>query len=249
MKRFKFVTILMVASCMVFFCACNSGAEKKAADASADTTAATKDSTVAVAPAPAPVTAGPVMIMSIRHKVSNFAKWKAGYESHDSIRLASGLHNYVLARGIDDSNMVLVALKMDDATKAKELGNSAGMKDRMKKAGVVGPVTIDYLETVLNDTTAIQQTVRLLVKHKVKDWATWKKGFDSGQAMRDSAGLTLRLLGHTVGDDHMVGIVFAVADVAKAKAFGESKALKEAMAKGGVEGPPTKFFYKIVQKY
>ena len=248
MKKIKSIAIL-IASCMVFLAACNSGGEKKATDATTDTTAAKTDSTVAVAPPPAPVPAGPVMIMSIRHKVANYAKWKVAYESHDSARVANGLHNYVIARGIDDSNMVLVAVKMDDVEKAKAMANSASLKERMKAGGVVGTPIIDYIETVMNDTTAIQQTVRVLVKEKVKDWTAWRAAFDGGQAMRDSAGLTTRLIGHTVGDDHSVGLVFAIADVAKAKAFFDSKRLKDAMAKAGVQGAPTRFYYKIVHKY
>lgn len=60
-------------------------------------------------PAPA---AKPGNFLLIKHRVANYAKWLAAYESHDSTRLANGLTNYVLGRGVDgDSNTVLVALK------------------------------------------------------------------------------------------------------------------------------------------
>jgi hypothetical protein len=42
--------------------------------------------------------------------------------------------------------MVVVILKMGDATKAKELTASQEMKDRMKKAGVTGKPTFQYLD-------------------------------------------------------------------------------------------------------
>jgi hypothetical protein len=138
---------------------------------------------------------------------------------------------------------------MDDINKAKELAASKGMKDRMKKGGVVGPVSIDYLESVMNDTTAIQQTVRLMVKHKVKDWDAWKKTFDSTIQIRIDAGLTDRVVSHSVEDNKNVTVVFAVADVAKAKAFCNSKDLKDKMAKAGVVGAPSFFFYRITAKY
>lgn len=51
------------------------------------------------------------------------------------------------------------------------------------------------------------------------------------------------------GDNHLASIVFAVTDMKKAKEFLNSKDLKDKMAKAGVEGPPTFFFYNIVQKY
>jgi hypothetical protein len=187
--------------------------------------------------------------MTITHKVADYDKWKASYDSHDSVRLASGLHNYVIARGTDDPNMVMVALKMDDVNKAKEFANSPGLKDRMKKAGVTGPTAIDHTETVLNDTTAIQQTVRLMVKHKVKDWDAWKKSFDSHKQTRIDNGLADRVVGHTVGDNHRVTVVFAITDEAKAKAFMKSKDLKDKMAEAGVDGPPSFFWYRIAAKY
>ena len=243
MRQFKFLATAFVAVSMVIFCSCNSGEEKKADDASTDTTTVKTDTPVVAA------AAGPVMVMTITHKVANYAKWKPAYESHDSARLAQGLHNYVIARGIEDSNMVMVALKMEDVDKAKALAASQGMKDRMKNGGVTGPVAIDYLESVMNDTTAIQQTVRVMVKHKVKDWDAWKKSFDSHKQARLDAGLTDRVVSYTVGDNHSVTVVFAVADLAKAKAFMSSKDLKDKMAEAGVDGPPSFFYYKIAAKY
>ncbi len=222
---------------------CNSG-DKKASDTPADTTAVKKDSV----PPPAPVTAGPVMIMTITHKVANYAKWKSGYDEHDSARLAYGLHNYVICRGEEDSNMVMVALRMDDVTKAKEMGNSKELMERMKKMGVT-KATMDYTETVMNDTTAIQQTARVMIKSKVKDWAAWKKAFDGHKQARMDAGLTDRVVGHSVGDDHSVFVVCAIADMAKAKAFMQSKDLKDKMNEAGVVGPATSFFYRIAAKY
>ena len=47
----------------------------------------------------------------------------------------------------------------------------------------------------------------------------------------------------------MVTLVFAVSDMAKAKAFTTSKDLKDKMMAAGVEGPPTMFFYNVVKKY
>jgi hypothetical protein len=244
MTHLKFFSTLSVAAA-IFLLSCNSPAEKKTSDTPADSSMAKKDTT----PPPAAIPSGPVMIMTITHKVADYVKWKLAYEEHDSIRLANGLHNYVIARGLEDSNKVMVALKMDDVSKAKEWAGSKELAARMKMAGVTGPVSIGYHETLMNDTTAIQQTARLMINHKVKDWAVWKKAFDSHKQARMDAGLTDRVVSHTVGDDHSVTLVFAVADVDKAKAFMKSKDLKDKMTEAGVEGPPTVFFYRIAVKY
>jgi hypothetical protein len=241
MQKTKFTAMIILAGVIIFFSSCNSGKDKKTDTNVADSTATIKE--------PVTVPSGPMKIMMVKHQVANYAKWKSGYEAHDSARLANGLHSYIIARGVEDSNMVLIAMKMDDPDKAKAMAASPDMKAVMKKAGVIGTPTIDFVENVMYDTTALQQTARLMVRHKVKDWDVWKKSFDGHKQARMDAGLTDRLLGYTIGDNHNVTIVFAVSDMAKAKAFINSKDLKDRMKTAGVDGPPSFFFYKVVQKY
>ena len=246
MKQVKFLATMTVAAGLLSLYSCNSGGNKND-ESTADTTAA---DTTAQQQMPAPSTnAGPVNVMTIKHKVANYAKWKTAYDSHDSAREANGLHNYVIARGVDDTNMVMVVLKMDDVDKAKAFAASPGLKARMMKGGVTGAPQIDYYTNIMNDTTDIQQTERLIVKHKVKDFDAWKKVFDDDKQARMDAGLTDRVLGYTVGDNHNVAIVFAVSDEKKAKAFMNSKELKDKMQAGGVEGAPTSWFFRIAERY
>jgi hypothetical protein len=138
---------------------------------------------------------------------------------------------------------------MDDVEKAKAFAASPDLKAKMKEVGVTGVQVMDFIESVLNDTTAIQATVRVMIRHKVKDWDAWKKAFDSHKQTRTDAGLSDRVVAHTVGDNHNVTLVFAVADIDKAKAFMNSQDLKDKMKEAGVDGPPDIFFYRITQKY
>jgi hypothetical protein len=183
------------------------------------------------------------------HKVANFAKWKLAYESHDSARLANGLHNYIVSRGVNDSNMVMVALKMDDANKAKEFTARPDLKTAMQKGGVTGMPSFNFVDVQTLDTTTNAQTTRVILTHKVKDWDAWKKEFDSHKQVRIDAGLTDRAVGYSVGDNHTVTVVCAVSDMKKAETFFKSPDLKEKMTKAGVVGPPTVFYYNVVQKY
>ena len=244
MKQTRFFATLSVATGMLFLSACNSGTDKKADEKTADT------ATVKMETLPTTNPSGPMSTMIVRARIANYAKWKMAYDSHDSTRLANGLHSYVVARGTADSNMLLVAMIMDDVNKAKAFAASKDLKDRMKESGVVGPPSVmDFLEAVMNDTTAIQATVRVMVRHKVKDWDAWKKSFDTHKQARVDAGLTDRVVSHTAGDTHNVTLVFAVSDMGKAKAFMNSQDLKDKMKEAGVEGPPDFFFYKIAAKY
>ncbi len=242
MKHFKLLATLFVAASTLFLGSCNSGEDKKTDEPMADSTDAKIETTV-TAPS------GPTSIMIIRHKVANYAKWKTGYESHDSFRLASGLHNYVIARGTEDSNMLLVAVKMDDVDKAKAFAASPDLKAKMKEVGVTGTPVVDFLKSVVNDTTALQSTIRVMMRNKVKDWDAWKKVFDSHKQARTDAGLSDRVVAHSVGDTHNITLVFAITDMDKAKAFMNSQDLKDKMKEAGEEGPPDIFFYKVTQRY
>jgi len=102
---------------------------------------------------------------------------------------------------------------------------------------------------VMDDNSPIEQTNRLLMLEKVKDWDAWKKEFDQHKQLRIDGGLIDRGIGHAIDDNHQVSVVFAVTDMSKAKAFLQSKDLKEKMEKAGVEGKPVPFFYNIVKMY
>ena len=242
MKQFKFLMPFAVGVSMTaLLFSCNPGEEKKAEEQA-------KDNTSAKAPEPPAAPAKPVNLMTVIAKVANFQKWLPDYESHDSIRQSFGLHNFSIARGVKDSNMVMVVLRMDDAVKAKEFAASPDLKARMKKGGVVGAPELSFLDMQMLDMTPSTST-RVLVKHKIKDWDAWKKVFDADKPNRTNAGLTDRALGYEAGDNHMVSMVFLVSDMKKADDFSKSEALKKKMEEAGVEGPPTFFYYNQVKKY
>ena len=244
MKHLKFLAALTIAASL-FMSSCGSGDDKKADEPSGDSTT-TKTET----PPPPPTPTKPKDVMVIIHKVANYSKWKPGYDSHDSARLAAGLHSFVIARGLEkDSNNVLVAMKMDDVAKAKAMASSKELMDKMKSAGVLGKPSIMYINVVSEENVDNTTPTRVRVMHKVKDWDAWKKVFDSHKQTRLDAGLLDRSVGYSMDDNHMVSAVFIVTDMAKAKAFIASKDIKDKMAEAGVEGPPTFFWYNVVQKY
>jgi quinol monooxygenase YgiN len=79
----------------------------------------------------------------------------------------------------------------------------------------------------------------MLVQHQVKDFAAWKKVFDSMADMRASSGELSDQIYKDANDPNKLTLVFKWNSVANAQKFAQSPELKAAMEKAGVAGPPT----------
>jgi len=79
----------------------------------------------------------------------------------------------------------------------------------------------------------------MLVQHKVKDIANWKKVYDSQAALRASSGELSDQIYRDISDQNKLTIIFKWSSLENAQKFAQSPELKAAMEKAGVEGPPT----------
>ena len=245
MNQSRFTSTLFCAAMVFFFTSCGGKEEKSTDTTSTDTTA-----TEATTPASTnTIITTPQSMMVVTHKVKDFAKWKASYDEHDSMRLANGIHSFVIGRGLQDSNMVLVAVKADDMDKAKAFAKGASLKNAMQKAGVTGTPTISFVTTTWQDTAVISSPFRSRTTFTVKDWDTWVKNFQEGKQERLDNGITERAYGHDPDDNKKVSLVTALLDTAKAFAYYKSDALKQRRAAGGVIGEPKRFLFTVVQRY
>jgi hypothetical protein len=82
----------------------------------------------------------------------------------------------------------------------------------------------------------------MIIRHKVKDFASWKTAYNAHKAARDGAGLSNARLFRSADDASEVVILFDVADIGKAKAFGTSAELQSAMKGAGVVDKPDVYF-------
>jgi hypothetical protein len=235
----KQILAFLSAGIIFSLASCNNSGKEKEETKTNDT------ATTAKAPEKPAFT--PFNVMVIQHPVKNFDKWLPVYKGHDSVRKAYGLNEIGVARGLDNPNMVYIALKADDVQKAKQFAVLPNLKETMMKAGVTKPPVISYLNVIRDDNSTIDQKERVMVAHHVKDFDTWLKAYDGeGKATRAANGLIDRGLARGVDDPNMVYVLFAISDLAKAKARINSPELKKLMTDAGVDGPPTISFYKLV---
>ncbi|HET6996705.1 MAG TPA: hypothetical protein VFI06_17045, partial [Chitinophagaceae bacterium] len=179
MKLVRSLMLLFCAASLLTSCGNNNSGEQSTTDTTKTTdTSGTQTTTVEKNT----IVTTPQTMVSATHKVADYDKWQASYDGHDSMRLAAGLHSYVIARGFKDPNMVMVVLKADDLEKAKAFTKDPSLKKAMQKGGVTGAPTITFMTAVWQDTSTLAPNVlRSRTTFTVKDWDAWLKNFQEGK--------------------------------------------------------------------
>lgn len=94
------------------------------------------------------------------------------------------------------------------------------------------------LATTAFSPKGASKKVYMQVTHEVKDYATWRKGFEADKANREKAGIHLAAI-YTAADNYnMVTVVCEVPNVNVAQSFINAPELKTAMEKAGVISKP-----------
>jgi len=84
--------------------------------------------------------------------------------------------------------------------------------------------------------------VRMMVRHRVNDYARWRKAYDGFEDTRKRMGVTGATVFQAVGDPNDVTVTHDFATSDAAHAFADSAELRSAMQDAGVAGPPTIWF-------
>jgi quinol monooxygenase YgiN len=82
----------------------------------------------------------------------------------------------------------------------------------------------------------------ILVQHTVKDYAEWKKVFDSAKDLRTSSGEISAQVYRDASDPNKITVMNKWDSMANAQKFVQSPEMKAAMEKAGVVGAPAVYF-------
>ena len=82
----------------------------------------------------------------------------------------------------------------------------------------------------------------LFVRHKVTDYANWKRAYDAFDATRKEFGVTGDSVYRDADDSNSVIVTHTFKNINAAKAFASSEDLKSVMKQAGVAGPPEIWF-------
>jgi hypothetical protein len=82
----------------------------------------------------------------------------------------------------------------------------------------------------------------MLVRHKVRDFDTWKTGYDAHAPKRADSGLAEKYLLRSADDPNEVVILLEAGSLERARAFAESPDLRQKMQEAGVVDKPDIYF-------
>jgi quinol monooxygenase YgiN len=89
--------------------------------------------------------------------------------------------------------------------------------------------------------------VTSIVKLQVADFDTWKREFDIVEQARKEHGYIKHEVFRTLDDPNAIVIVNHVSSMEDAKAYFANQSVKDAVARSGVQGPPTVWFLEQIE--
>ncbi len=84
----------------------------------------------------------------VRHKVSDYERWKHVFDGHLAMRKAGGELAFRMFYNHLDGSDVFLFFDWETLDKAKAFFNSATLQNAMKEAGVTGHVEVVFLDEV-----------------------------------------------------------------------------------------------------
>jgi len=84
--------------------------------------------------------------------------------------------------------------------------------------------------------------VRMFVRHRVADYATWRAAYDGLDQDRQEMGAAGHDVYRTLGDESDVTVWHDFANQQAAETFASSSQLRDTMQRAGVEGKPDIWF-------
>ena len=183
------------------------------------------------------------------HKVSDFAKWKAGFDSQQGgpeRGELGGIESYIF-RVVDDTNLVAVLNVWDTMENLQKFINSAELKEAFKMSGVVGEAKTYFLEQVEKGNIqeeGFKGEVWALTMLQVEDFAKWKADFDGSIEFRKQGGQGAFQIFRTVSDTNHVALLIEWDSLENAQSFLQSDGLKEANKRSGVTEMSTPYILK-----
>ena len=169
----------------------------------------------------------------VQHRVTDYQVWKKGFDEHASVRKAYGLKALNVFRLREDTNHVIFIMEVNDFKAAYKYAASPELEETMNSLGVIGDPAIKMLNAIQYPAEQ-EKTNFMFIQHRVKDYKTWKKGFDKHARSRQEHGLYALNVFSLDGNPNNVLILMEIESFKSAKKYVISQALRNTMEELGV---------------
>jgi len=176
--------------------------------------------------------------LSITHEVANYTNWRKGYDKDVAARNAAGLKEIFVKQNINNTNLITAFFEVENLARAQAFVSNPKLKEAMSKAGVSSTPVIVFYESATKFDGINPSALITTITHGVKDFSSWKKVYDSGEKLRQKAGVNDYLLLRSLSDKNLVTVLGTSSSAAKFNQFVSNPDLKTAMDKAGVISKP-----------
>lgn len=174
----------------------------------------------------------------VSHTVENYETWKRAFDAHAGARRSAGITATHVNRHAENPNQVSVYLAATDAAKLTAFLSNADLMASMRDAGVKGPPHIAAITPVEDLTVKDRPLAGAIVRHEVRDYAAWKRGFDADADRRARAGIVGHAVNRSAQNPNVVVVYLQAESLDPLRAFASSPDLKQTMQAVGVIGAP-----------
>ena len=82
----------------------------------------------------------------VRHTVADYAKWRASFDAHESMRRAGGSTGvFQVYRDVGNPNQITVMAEWDNAENARKFASDPSLKEAMEAGGVTDAPEVHFL--------------------------------------------------------------------------------------------------------
>ena len=90
----------------------------------------------------------PLAAMVVSHAVEDYSKWRVQYDEFDDYRKKNGIVGHAVNQELGKPNQVIVYHQAESLDTLRALVDSAELKERMEKGGVIGSPDIQFVNAV-----------------------------------------------------------------------------------------------------
>jgi len=180
----------------------------------------------------------PVAAAVVTQAVESYETWKRAFDAHANARRSAGIVATHVNRHADDPNLLSVYLAGTDAAKLTAFLSSTDLAATMRGAGVKGPPHIAAITPVEDVTVKDRPLAGAIVRHEVRDYATWKRAFDGHADARARAGIIGHAVNRSVQNPNVVVVYLQAESLDPLRAFASAPEVKQVMQAAGVIGAP-----------